>query len=82
MHHIYNTNLALLFKISNDLALSEQELVDLRALPETMLICHFNSIGEPIDKMKLHKLKLKKHPDTYAAYKEALRVLRKVTYNS
>ncbi|MEP4029299.1 MAG: ATP-binding protein [Nonlabens ulvanivorans] len=82
LHHIYNTNLALLFKISNDLALSEQELVDLRALPETMLICHFNSIGEPIDKMKLHKLKLKKYPDTYAAYKEALRVLRKVTYNS
>tara|TARA_R110002012_G_scaffold321252_1_gene548379 strand:+ start:1095 stop:2231 length:1137 start_codon:yes stop_codon:yes gene_type:complete len=82
LHHIYNINLALLFKVSNDLPLSEQELMDLRALPETMLICHFNSIGEPIDKMNNHKSKLKKYPDTYAAYKEALRVLRKVTYNS
>ncbi|PQJ31665.1 AAA family ATPase [Nonlabens arenilitoris] len=82
LHHIYNINLALLFKISNDLPLSEQEMIDLRALPETMLICHFNSIGEPIDKMKKHKSNLKKYPDTYAAYKEALRVLRKVTYNS
>ncbi|MGJ8683179.1 MAG: ATP-binding protein [Nonlabens sp.] len=82
LHHIYNTNLSLLNKITNDLTLSEQELIDLRALPETMLICHFNSIGEAIEKMKTHKSTLKKYPDTYQAYKEALRVLRKVTYNS
>jgi len=82
LHHIYNTNLSLLNKISQNITLNEQQLVDLRSLPETMLICHFNSIGEPIDKMKIHKSKLKNYPDTYIAYKEALRVLRKVTYNS
>lgn len=82
LHHIYNTNLSLLNKISNDTVLQEREIMDLRALPETMLICHFNSIGEAINKMKAHKSKLKNYPDTYQAYKEALRVLRKVTYNS
>ena len=82
LHHIYNTNLSLLHRISQDTELSEQQLVDLRALPETMLICHFNHIGEAIDHMKKYKSKLKNYPDIYIAYKEALRILRKVTYNS
>lgn len=82
LHHIYNTNLALLNKLAQNTVLTEVELHRLKTLPETMLICHFNSIGEPIDKMKMHKLKLKNYPDIYQAYKKALRVLRKVTYNS
>lgn len=82
LHHIYNTNLSLLNKITNDLAITEQDHIDLKALPETMLICHFNSVGEPIEKMSMHKSKLKNYPDIYRSYKEVLRILRKVTYNS
>ena len=82
LHHIYNTNLSLLNKMTNGIHLKEQELIDLRQLPETMLICQFNNVGEPVEKMKAHKDLLKAYPDTYKAYKEALRVLRKVKYNS
>ncbi|WP_124978954.1 ATP-binding protein [Nonlabens xiamenensis] len=82
LHHIYNTNLSLLAKVNKGVVLGERELLDLRQLPETMLICQFNNVGEPIEKMKAFKEDLKKFPDTYKAYKEALRVLRKVKYNS
>lgn len=82
LHHIYNTNLSILHKISNNISLNEQSLVDLRNLPETMLICHFNNVGEPIEKMKAAKMHFKNFPDTYKAYKETLRILRKVKYNS
>jgi hypothetical protein len=82
LHHIYNTNLSVLYKITNGIHLKEQDLMDLRQLPETMLICQFNNVGEPIEKMKAHKNALKTYPETYKSYKEALRVLRKVKYNS
>jgi hypothetical protein len=82
LHHIYNTNLSVLYKITNGIHLKEQDLIDLRQLPETMLICQFNNVGEPIEKMKAHKNALKTYPETYKSYKEALRVLRKVKYNS
>ncbi len=82
LHHIYNANLSLLNKISKGQPLTGQMLVDLRNLPETMLICHFNNVGEPIDKMNAAKSYLKNFADTYKAYKESLRILRKVKYNS
>jgi len=82
LHHIYNANLSLLAKLSTGASLSGRELTDLRNLPETMLICQFNNVGEPIEKMKLQRQQLKNYPDTYKAYKESLRILRKVKYNS
>lgn len=82
LHHIYNTNLSLLNKITIGIKLNEQELVDLKQLPETMLICQFNNVGEPVDKMNFHKNYLKIYPEVYKSYKDALRVLRKVKYNS
>ncbi|BAO54633.1 ATP-binding protein [Nonlabens marinus] len=82
LHHIYNANLSLLAKLSTGAILTGRELQDLRNLPETMLICQFNNVGEPIEKMKLQRQQLKNYPDTYKAYKESLRILRKVKYNS
>jgi hypothetical protein len=82
LHHIYNANLSLLAKLSMNVELTGRELIDLRNMPETMLICQFNNVGEPIEKMKAQGLKLKNYPDTYKAYKESLRILRKVKYNS
>lgn len=82
LHHIYNSNLSLLAKISKGAHVSGRELIDLRNLPETMLICQFNNVGEPMEKMKAQRLQLKNYPDTYKAFKESLRILRKVKYNS
>ncbi|MEN8815838.1 MAG: ATP-binding protein [Nonlabens sp.] len=82
LHHIYNTNLALLNKITNGILLNDQEMKALNELPETMLICQFNNVGEAIDKMNAHKGLLKSYPEVYKSYKEALRVLRKVKYHS
>lgn len=82
LHHIYNSNLSLLSKITIGIDLSDQEFIDLQQLPETMLICQFNNVGEPIEKMKSYKIVLKSFPDIYKSYKEALRILRKVKYNS
>jgi hypothetical protein len=82
LHHIYNTNLSILNKLSNAAVLNEQDLEDLKQLPETMLICQFNNVGEPIEKMKAHKDLLAIFPEVYKTYKDALRVLRKVKYNS
>jgi hypothetical protein len=82
LHHIYNTNLALLSRLKNDLNPNTADLLDLIKLPGQMLICQFNNVGEPIEKMKAHKSIIKPHPAAYKSYKEVLRVLRKVTYNS
>jgi hypothetical protein len=82
LHHIYNMNLALLSKLKNDQILSATDRVELNKLPGQLLICKFNSVGEPIEKMRAHKSFIKQHPAAYKSYKEVLRVLRKVTYNS
>lgn len=82
LHHIYNSNLFLLRKLEQGQEFTARELRDFNSLPETMLICKFNNIGEPIAKMKSHKAGIKKYPKAYRAYKESLRILRKVKYNS
>ncbi len=82
LHHIYNNNLALLKKLNDSYTFTPQELFELHALPETMLICKFNNIGEPIEKMVAFKEQLRKHKEVYTSYKHVLRVLRKVKYNS
>jgi hypothetical protein len=82
LHHIYNTNLALLSRLKNDSKISSTDLADLDSLPGQLLICKFNNVGEPIEKMRAHKSFIKPHPAAYKSYKEVLRVLRKVTYNS
>ena len=82
LHHIYNSNLSLLSQLEKGKNLSTDQLEELKNLPEQMLICQFNNVGEPIEKMKAMKQYLKPFPKVYKSYKESLRVLRKVTYNS
>jgi len=82
LHHIYNNNLALLAKLQDKRDLSARELMELHALPETMLICKFNNVGEPIDKMNVCREQLRDYKEVYISYKQVLRALRKVKYNS
>lgn len=82
LHHLYNHNLFLINKLVKGNPLTEDELKDLEKLPEVMLICQFNNIGEPIEKMQEAKQYLRQFPKTYKNYKESMRILRKVKYNA
>ena len=82
LHHIYNSNNALLERLKKGIVLTRHEEADLRNLPVTYLICHFNDFPNAIDKLLEAKSHLKKHnEDVYRLYKETIRILRKIKYN-
>jgi len=82
LHHIYNSNNALLEKLKKGLSLNKNEMLDLRNLPATYLICYLNLFHEAIDKLNEAKPYLKKHSDAiYDSYQEVTRILRKVKYS-
>ncbi|MGX7667363.1 DUF5929 domain-containing protein [Flavobacterium pedocola] len=83
LHHIYNSNLALIQKLQKGLALSGRESKDLENLPSTLMICYLNGFEEA--KLKLIEakpyLKALDNQTAYIYFKETMRVLRKVKYN-
>ena len=82
LHHIYNTNNTILEKLKKGLSLTKIEVLDLKNLPVTYLICYFNLFHEAIDKLHEAGPYLKKQSnELYNFYKESLRILRKVKYN-
>lgn len=82
LHHIYNSNNAILDKLKKGLSLSKHEEHDLLNLPTTYLICYLNLFHEAIDKLNEAKEYLKDHDKTvYSNYKDAIRILRKVKYS-
>jgi len=82
LHHIYNTNNALLKKIQIGASLNKQEEQDLKNLPVTYLICYFNGFDEAITKLENSKQYLRNHSDeVYLLFKQAIRVLRKIKYS-
>lgn len=83
LHHIYNANLSLLKKLENGLTLSQREASDLLILPSTLMICYLNGFDEAKQKLIEAKRVLKEleNQEAYVAFKEAMRVLRKMKYN-
>ena len=81
LHHVYNTNLALLKKLAHDITLTTQELLDLENLPSTFMICYFNGFDEAKHKLIDAKSLLKPYPSIYLSFKESLRILRKMKYD-
>tara|TARA_R110001583_G_scaffold419_10_gene3969 strand:+ start:1358 stop:2494 length:1137 start_codon:yes stop_codon:yes gene_type:complete len=82
LHHIYNTNNALLMKLEKGLVLKPNEKADLLHLPATYLICFFNGFEEARTQLEKARPLLKKTNETvYNSLKEVLRILRKVKYN-
>lgn len=81
LHHVYNTNLALLKKLTNNISLTVQELLDLENLPSTFMICYFNGFDEAKQKLIDAKQLLKPFPVIYSSFKESLRILRKMKYD-
>ena len=82
LHHIYNTNNALIGKIEKGIALKAAEKQDLKQLPAIYLICFLNGFEEAKNKMEAARTLLKKYDKkTYESLKESLRILRKVKYS-
>ena len=82
LHHIYNTNNAIIEKLKNKRELSQNENEDLRNLAASYLICYLNGFDEALPKLEFAKPYIKNHsPNLYNSYKETIRVLRKVKYN-
>jgi hypothetical protein len=82
LHHIFNTNNAILEKLKKGIALNKNEDQDLKNLPVTYLICYFNGFHDAIDRLIEAKSYLKVYNiETNNLYKEAMRILRKVKYN-
>ncbi len=82
LHHIYNANNALLEKLEKNIKLRPSDIIDLRNLPDTYLICYLNGMEEAKEHMEASRQILKQY-DTkiYQSLKEALRILRKIKYS-
>ncbi|NRR91244.1 ATP-binding protein [Winogradskyella undariae] len=82
LHHIYNTNNTILKKLQKNRPLKRNEEEDLKDLAASYLICYFNGFENALLKLEIAKPYLKKHSlKLYSAYKETIRILRKVRYN-
>jgi hypothetical protein len=82
LHHIYNANLALLNKLSKNIILNNRELRDLENLPSALMICYLNGFTEAKEKLLTAKAVLKDYPPIYLSFKEAMRVVRKMKYDT
>lgn len=84
LFHIYNSNQSLLAKLDKGLTLSEREKKDLENLPSTFMICYLNGFEEAKQKLIDAKPLLKsfENPTVYVNFKEAMRILRKMKYDT
>jgi hypothetical protein len=82
LHHIYNSNNALVEKVIKGLTLTKNEIEDLNNLPPTYLICYLNLFHEAIDKLNEARPYLRNFSDELnTILKETYRILRKVKYS-
>ena len=82
LHHVFNTNNAIIEKLKTHQILTEREQQDLKNIPITYLICHFNGFTQALTLLESAKPFLAKYShDLHKLYKESLRILRKVKYN-
>ena len=82
LHHIFNSNNALLKKLDKGIQLKPSESSDLEHLPATYLICYLNGFEDAKDQLDEARSLLKKYNGSiYQSLKESLRILRKVRYN-
>ena len=82
LHHIFNSNNALLKKLDKGIQLKPSESSDLEHLPATYLICYLNGFEDAKDQLDEARPLLKKYNGSiYQSLKESLRILRKVRYN-
>ena len=82
LHHIINSNNALVQKVQKNIRLTPTEKQDLLYLPDTYLICYLNGFEEVIELMEEAGPILKGYDrNIYQSLKLSQRILRKVRYN-
>ncbi len=82
LYHIYNANNAILEKLEKGISLSENQMIDIRNLPPSYLICYLNGFEDALLKLEVAKPYLKTYnSEIYQLYKETMRIFRKVKYN-
>jgi hypothetical protein len=81
LFHIFNNCNTILQKLKKNVPLSESEQLDVLEMPTNYMICVLNGISNALLKLKESKQYLKNLEDKtgYIKYKEAVRVLRKVS---
>ncbi len=84
LFHIYNSNLSLLSKLQKGLILTEREEKDLENVPSTLMICYLNGFEDARQILISSKSVLKNHSKSavYFNFKEAMRIMRKMKYNT
>ncbi len=81
MHHYFNNNNVIFYKLKRGVALNKGEYEDLKNVPNTYLICFLNGFDTAIAKLEALKPLLKNvDKEIYNRYKETMRILRKVKY--
>jgi hypothetical protein len=82
LHHIYNTNNAILEKLEKSILLADHEINDLQNLAASYLICYLNGFDDALSKLDYAKPYIKAYDARlYNSYKETIRILRKVKYS-
>jgi hypothetical protein len=83
LFHIYNSNLALISKMRKSFELSDRELKDLENIPATLMICYLNGFEDAKNQLIAAKplLKAAENKIVYVAFKEVMRILRKMKYD-
>jgi hypothetical protein len=83
LHHIYNGMISLIGKLQKKLPLGERERRELESLPSMMMLCYLNGFDEAKSKLAEAKPLLRESSAAaYAAFKEAMRILRKMKYDT
>lgn len=83
LHHIYNSSLSLLKRLEKQGISGISTQKEIENLPATLMICYLNGFQEAKQKLidaKPH-LKQLENQEPYVAFKEAMRVLRKMKYD-
>jgi hypothetical protein len=82
LHHIYNTNNAILKKLEKGISLNLNEEADLKNLAASYLVCYLNGFDDALPKLDVSKTYIKNYnSELYKSYKETNRILRKVKYS-
>ena len=83
LFHIYNSNLALISKMKKGLELSNRETKDLENISSTLMICYLNGFDDAKEQLIAAKpfLKAAENKIVYIAFKEVMRILRKMKYD-
>ena len=83
LHHVYNHQLHLLKKLTNNIKFNPQEVKELVQLPDKLLLCYLNKFEDAISILIAAKQAIKnyKDPQLFITFKVVMRIVRKLKYN-